>query len=107
MLAVSGPDARTYLQALVSNDMEKVSEARAIYAALLTPQGKFLHDFFISVLDETLLFDCEGARIDDLERRLAFYRLRADARIPNRNHKAVSIEKGILIALDALLEVGG
>ena len=83
VLAISGPDARSYLQALVSNDMDKVSGTRAIYATLLTPQGKFLHDFFISLLDETLLFDCEGARIDDLERRLTFYRLRADAKIEN------------------------
>jgi len=83
VLAVSGPDARSYLQALVSNDMEKPSGSRAIYATLLTPQGKFLHDFFVSALDGTLLFDCEAARIDDLERRLAFYRLRADAKIEN------------------------
>ena len=83
LLAVSGPDARSYLQPLVSNDMEKVSEASAIYPALLTPQGKFLHDFFISAIGETLLFDCEAARIDDLERRLTFYRLRADAKIEN------------------------
>ena len=83
VLAISGPDARSYLQALVSNDMDKVSGARAIYATLLTPQGKFLHDFFISALGETLLFDCEGARIDDLARRLTFYRLRADAKIEN------------------------
>ena len=85
VLAVSGPDARSYLQALVSNDMEKPSGSRAIYATLLTPQGKFLHDFFVSALDGTLLFDCEAARIDDLERRLAFYRLRADAKIENWN----------------------
>ncbi len=83
VLAVSGPDARSYLQTLISNDMEKVSADRAIYATLLTPQGKFLHDFFVTVLGETLLFDCEGARVEDLERRLTFYRLRADAKIEN------------------------
>ncbi len=83
VLAVSGPDARSYLQTLISNDMEKVSADRAIYATLLTPQGKFLHDFFVTVLGETLLFDCEGARAEDLERRLSFYRLRADAKIEN------------------------
>ena len=87
VLAVSGPDARSYLQALVSNDMNKVTQARAIYATLLTPQGKFLHDFFISALGETLLFDCEGARIDDLARRLTFYRLRADAKIENLSER--------------------
>jgi len=83
VLAVSGPEARSFLQALISNDIEKVSADRAIYAALLTPQGKFLHDFFVTALGETLLFDCEGARSEDLERRLTFYRLRADAKIEN------------------------
>jgi len=83
LLAISGPDARSYLQALVSNDMEKISPTEAIYAALLTPQGKYLHDFFISALDGALLFDCEAARIDDLEKRLTFYRLRAKAEIEN------------------------
>jgi folate-binding protein YgfZ len=83
LLAVSGPDARSFLQPLVSNDIEKVSAATAIYATLLTPQGKFLHDFFICAIGDTLLFDCEAARIDDLQRRLTFYRLRADAKIEN------------------------
>ena len=45
LLAVSGPDRRMFLQGLVSNDVEKVSPARARYAALLTAQGKYLHDF--------------------------------------------------------------
>lgn len=81
VLAISGPDARSYLQALVSNDMEKISASRAIYAVLLTPQGKFLHDFFIAARGEALLFDCEGARAEDLARRLTFYRLRAQAKI--------------------------
>ncbi len=45
ILAVSGPDRRSFLQGLVSNDVEKVGPTQARYAALLTAQGKYLHDF--------------------------------------------------------------
>ena len=77
LLAVSGPDAHTFLQGLISNDVGKIRDGGAIYAALLTPQGKFLHDFFVFELDRTLHLDCEAERLDDLARRLAMYRLRA------------------------------
>ncbi len=77
LLEVAGAEARGFLQGLISNDIDKVSPERAIYAALLTPQGKFLHDFFIAELNDRLVLDCEGGRIADLERRLTIYRLRA------------------------------
>ena len=48
---------------MITNDIEKVSETTAIYAALLTPQGKFLFDFFIVEYKDRLLLDCEAARI--------------------------------------------
>ena len=79
VLSVKGPDAAAFLQALISNDIGRVGPARAIYAALLTPQGKFLHDFFVAAAPdgEGVLIDCEGGRRDDLLRRLTMYRLRA------------------------------
>jgi hypothetical protein len=78
LLAVSGPDASAFLQGLITNDVDKVTPERAIYAALLTPQGKFLYDFFVAELGGRLVLDCEGARLAELERRLTLYRLRAD-----------------------------
>ncbi|MBI1985629.1 MAG: folate-binding protein YgfZ, partial [Rhodospirillales bacterium] len=58
-------------------DMKTVGLARAIYAALLTPQGKYLHDFFVLAHDGALLLDCERARLEDLKKRLAIYKLRS------------------------------
>ena len=81
VLAVGGPEARSFLQALISNDVDKIAPDQAIYATLLTAQGKFLHDFFIAAHGDILLFDCEGPRLGDLQRRLMFYRLRADVTI--------------------------
>ena len=82
VLVVSGEDRRGFLQGLISNDVEKIGDGRAIHAALLTAQGKYLHDFFVAAvtlagLGETLVLDGEAARLADLQRRLSLYRLRA------------------------------
>src|SRR5215831_21028795 len=76
ILAVSGADRRSFLQGLVSNDVEKVSEAEARYAAFLTAQGKYLHDFMMVELAGAVWLEVEGTRLDDLKRRLSIYRLR-------------------------------
>jgi hypothetical protein len=81
LLRAAGPDARTFLQGMVSNDVTKVGPERAVWSAFLTPQGKFLHEFFMTGQPgagaESLLLDCEAARLDDLRGRLARYKLRA------------------------------
>jgi folate-binding protein YgfZ len=77
LIAISGDDRTTFLQGLVSNDVSRVSADRALYAALLTPQGRYLHDFFIAAIGDTLYLDCEASRRDDLRRRLSIYRLRS------------------------------
>ena len=78
VLAVEGSDGRSFLQGLISNDIEKVGPERAIWAALLTPQGKFLHEFTIfQGAPEVLLLDCEAARLADLKKRLSLYKLRS------------------------------
>ncbi len=85
VISISGADAKPFLQGLVTNDIDLVAPDRAIYAALLTPQGKFLHDFFIAELDGSLLLDCAAARIADLLKRLKMYRLRAKAEIADES----------------------
>jgi len=78
VLAVAGGDAAEFLQDLVSNDISQVGEGRVVYAALLTPQGKYLHDFMVARETGAFLLDCEAARLMDLGQRLGAYRLRAD-----------------------------
>ena len=90
ILAVSGPDRTDFLQGLVSNDIGKVAPGHAVYAALLTPQGKYLHDFFISEAvtgegAETFLLDCELGGIAALQKRLSMYKLRADVGLEDRS----------------------
>ena len=90
ILAVGGADRRGFLQGLVSNDVDKVGPAQARYAALLTAQGKYLHDFMMVERDEAILLDAEAARLADLKRRLSIYRLRAKVAIEERPDLAVA-----------------
>jgi folate-binding protein YgfZ len=90
ILAVSGPDSRAFLQGLVSNDIEKVAPDRAVYAALLTAQGKYLHDFIMAAAGDAIWLDAEAARLADLKRRLSMYRLRAKVAIDDLPDLAVA-----------------
>ena len=85
VLAVGGPEARDFLQNLISNDMGAVSPETAIYAALLTPQGKYLFDFLIAEHEDRFLLDTDRARLPDLLRRLMMYRLRADVTLEDES----------------------
>ena len=77
VLRLSGEDRVAFLQGLVSNDVSKPGSNRAVYACLLTPQGKFLHDFFLIAANDALLIECEGLRRSDLLDRLKKFKLRS------------------------------
>ncbi|MBP7002893.1 MAG: folate-binding protein YgfZ [Amaricoccus sp.] len=79
-LRVGGPEARDFLQGLVSNDVRRLAEG-AVYAALLTPQGKYLFDFFLIADGDDVILDVAAARAAALAQRLAMYRLRAKVTI--------------------------
>lgn len=77
VLRITGEDRVAFLQGLVSNDVAAVTPERALWAAFLTPQGKYLHDFFLVSAGEALLLETEAARLPDLQKRLRLYRLRS------------------------------
>ncbi len=81
VLSVSGPDRVSFLQGLVSNDVSLAAPGRAVWAALLTPQGKYLADFFILSDGERLLLDCERAQAPMLAQKLSRFRLRAQVEV--------------------------
>jgi folate-binding protein YgfZ len=85
ILEISGVDRVSFLQGLVSNDVTKVETGCAVWAAMLTPQGKWLADFFILSDGERLLLDCERSQIGDIIRRLARFRLRAQIALDDRS----------------------
>jgi folate-binding protein YgfZ len=76
VIAIEGDDRVAFLQGLVSNDVALAAAGRAVWAALLSPQGKWLADFFIFATADSLLLDCEREQIPTLLSRLSRYRLR-------------------------------
>lgn len=103
VIEVTGEDRVAFLQGLVSNDVAKASPSRAIYAALLTAQGRYLFDFFIIVQGDALYIDTEAARLADLQRRLSLYKLRAKVALSDASARfavAVAWGDGTAQALD-------
>ena len=85
ILEVAGEDRVAFLQGLVSNDATKAGPARALYAALLTAQGRYLHDFMMLDHDSAILLEAEAVRLDDLRLRLALYKLRSKVTLADRS----------------------
>src|SRR5690606_5487077 len=85
VIEVSGDDAFHFLQNLVTNDVERARNGEAVHAALLTPQGKILFDFFIVAREGGgFWLDCRREIAADLAKRLTFYKLRARVEVANR-----------------------
>jgi folate-binding protein YgfZ len=86
VIAVGGPDRVDFLQGLISNDTTKVTPGHAIWAALLTPQGRFLNDMFVADGgNETLLLETERERAPALARKLGLYKLRSKVTVEDRS----------------------
>jgi len=79
-IAVSGQDAESFLQSLITNDLTQLKINDVLYSCLLTPNGKFLYDFFVfktSKRPDNYLIACEKERRDDLIKKLKMYKLRS------------------------------
>ena len=85
VIEISGEDRVAFLQGLVSNDVSLAAPGRIVWAALLTPQGKWLADFFVHARDGTLLLDCERAQVAMLVARLSRFRLRSKVAMADRS----------------------
>ena len=94
LVTVGGADRVEFLQGLISNDIRRVAPDRAIWAALLTPQGKYLHDFFVTEIGGVYFLDCERARLMDLGQRLSRYKLRAKVDLGIADGHAVAVLPG-------------
>ncbi|MEP3524557.1 MAG: folate-binding protein [Hyphomicrobiales bacterium] len=77
VVSISGEDARTLLQGLVTVDMDRLGESGNVFGALLAPQGKIQFDFFIHAQGEEFLIDIDKERLTDFLKRMTMYRLRS------------------------------
>ena len=86
VIAVGGPDRIEFLQGLISNDTTRATADRAVWAALLTPQGRFLNDMFvIDGGNDTLLLETERERAPALAKKLGLYKLRSKVTVEDRS----------------------
>ncbi len=85
LIYIKGNDALSFLQNIVTNDLNLLDEQDIIHSCLLTPQGKYLHDFYIMKTNGGYVFACEGGkRMDDLVQKLSAYKLRSEVEISSK-----------------------
>lgn len=83
VVAVTGPDASTFLQSLITNDMGALDSQTALHTGLLSPQGKILFDFFVVKAADGFRLDVAREHAAALVKRLSMYKLRAAVAISN------------------------
>lgn len=81
LVKISGEDKKSFLQGLITNDIEKLSEKKSFWSCFLTPQGKFLHEFMVFQLGEDIFLDVCSEGKKDLYRKLSIYKLRSKAEL--------------------------
>jgi folate-binding protein YgfZ len=81
VIKIEGPDRHKFIQGLITNDINKLEKNSALYTAFLSPQGKFLFDFFIYETGEALLLTPEDKQTDTLVKKLKVYKLRSNVSI--------------------------
>jgi len=107
VIAVGGEDRASFLQGLISNDTTKVASGQAIWAALLTPQGRFLNDMFVADGGNgTLLLETERERAPALAKKLALYKLRSRVTVEDRG-AAVEVAAAFGPGVEKLVPLDG
>ena len=89
ILYLNGEDTREFLQNLISNDINKVSDSNTCFTSLLSPQGKFLYEFIVIKHKSGYLIDCEKSQVDGLFKQLNIYKLRSKVEILNLSNEFV------------------
>ena len=89
ILYINGEDAKEFLQNLISNDINKVSDVNSCFSSLLTPQGKFLYEFIIVKHKSGYILDCEKSQAEELYKQLCLYKLRSKVEILNLSNEFV------------------
>ncbi len=89
ILYVNGQDAKDFLQNLISNDINKVTDNSSCFASLLTPQGKFLYEFIVVKHKSGFFIDCEKAQSEEILKQLNLYKIRSKVEILNLSNEFV------------------
>ena len=100
-IQIKGQEAKDFLQNIITNDMEKVTNSSTIFSSILTPQGKYLYEFFVLKLSDGYLLECEKKVAEEIIKLLKFYKLRSKVDFDNLSEKYVSL----IISLEKFKEI--
>ena len=89
LISLSGVDTFSFLQGIVTNDIDVLRAGEPCYSAILSPQGKIICDFTLIMDHNRVLLDCHLIRQEELVQRLSRYKLRSDVAITPMNHMSV------------------
>ena len=102
-IEVNGPEAKDFLQNIVTNDIEKATNNSTIFSLILTPQGKYLFEFFVLKLNVCYLLECEKKSTAEIIKLLKFYKLRSKVDFTDLSEKYVAA----VISLEKFKEING
>ena len=89
LLYLNGEDVKEFLQNIITNNIEKVTDSVSCFAALLSPQGKYLYDFIIIKHKSGYFLDCEKQNLEELYKQLNLYKIRSKVEILNLSNEFV------------------
>ena len=109
LLYLNGEDVKEFLQNIITNNIEKVTDKMSCFAALLSPQGKYLYDFIIIKHKSGYFLDCEKQNIDELYKQLNLYKLRSKVEILNLSNEflVAGLSKEKFLSMDHSKDIQG
>ena len=102
-IQVTGLEAKDFLQNIVTNDIEKVTNNSTVFSSILTPQGKYLFEFFVLKLKDSYLLECEKKSSAEIIKLLNFYKLRSKVDFIDLSEKYVAV----VVSLEKFKEMNG
>ncbi len=107
-IKISGIESSIFLQNIVTNNIEKVNENFTLFSSILTPQGKYLYEFFILKVKDEYLLECEKESILEIIKVFSFYKLRSKVTLEDVSSEyislAISLQKFMEISKDKILK---
>ena len=98
---INGDEAKSFLQNIVTNDIEKITDSLTLFSSIFTPQGKYLYEFFILKFEDGYLLECEKKITSEIIKIFNFYKLRAKVNLIDVSKKYTNI----IISLEKFKEI--
>ena len=102
LIVIEGDDKYKFIQGIISNDIEILKKKKSIYASILSPQGRFVHDFFITKWNDNFILECSRLDSDEILKKFNLYKLKSDVKFRiEKNFKIFLINFSSLETIDS------